>query len=342
MENEMLKTKRTLFFVVIATLVFTLLPVTVFADTDIRIVDEQPLITIDNKGPKSVSISWYDIVSAKTYKVYRSTSKNGKYKLISTVKKTKYTDKKVKRNKTYYYKIRAYDGKDASNLSPAKKAKASFAKPILTLKKAKTSSINFTWKKIHNASGYQVYYATSKKGKFKKLASTKKTSFTHKKLKKNKSYYYKVRAYTKIGKKTYYSPYSKVAKYTTPKVNVPDEAKLYNIAPAGLERKYNSYGQATGLTVKWKASSKTVGSVVVEEVIRVNGVTYASNRHDRTLTFSSKDKGSDGNYHITVSTNFIRNCSISTFDTYIFQIWPSSGLYTLYTETDNPLEFAGY
>ena len=51
------------------------------------------------------------------YKVYRATKKNGKYKLIKTVKKVgtvKYTDKKLKKGKKYFYKLRTYtviDGK---------------------------------------------------------------------------------------------------------------------------------------------------------------------------------------------------------------------------------------
>ena len=45
------------------------------------------------------------------YKVYRATKKAGKYKLIKTVKKAKtlkYTDKKLKKGRQYYYKVRTY------------------------------------------------------------------------------------------------------------------------------------------------------------------------------------------------------------------------------------------
>ena len=51
------------------------------------------------------------------YNVYRAAKKNGKYKLIKTVKKAgtlKYTDKKLKKGKKYFYKVRTYtriDGK---------------------------------------------------------------------------------------------------------------------------------------------------------------------------------------------------------------------------------------
>ena len=51
------------------------------------------------------------------YKVYRAAKKNGKYKVIKTIKKAgtlKYTDKKLKKGKKYFYKVRActrIDGK---------------------------------------------------------------------------------------------------------------------------------------------------------------------------------------------------------------------------------------
>ena len=64
-----------------------------------------------------------------------------------------------------------------------------------------------SWKKQKNATGYEIYRSTKKKGKYKKIATIKKVSkasYTNKKLKKGKTYYYKVRAYkTQSGKKVY-------------------------------------------------------------------------------------------------------------------------------------------
>ena len=51
------------------------------------------------------------ISNAQGYVVYRATSKNGKYKAVSTIKKgstVSYTNKKLTSKKTYYYKVRAY------------------------------------------------------------------------------------------------------------------------------------------------------------------------------------------------------------------------------------------
>lgn len=57
-----------------------------------------------------------------------------------------------------------------------------------------------------------VYRATKKNGKYKAVKTITKastTKFKNKKLKKKKTYYYKVRAIKKAGKKVTYSKYSK-------------------------------------------------------------------------------------------------------------------------------------
>lgn len=81
--------------------------------------------------------------------------------------------------------------------------------------KIKTSytyqSVKLSWKKVKGAAGYQVYRSTSKKGKYKKVKTTKATSWTNRKLTTGKTYFYKVRAYKKSGK-TVYSTFSKASK----------------------------------------------------------------------------------------------------------------------------------
>ncbi len=62
-------------------------------------------------GKKQVTVKWKKVSKASGYYVYRSTSKNGKYTKVATIKKgstVKYTDKKLKANKKYYYKVKAY------------------------------------------------------------------------------------------------------------------------------------------------------------------------------------------------------------------------------------------
>lgn len=64
-----------------------------------------------NVSGKAVKVTWKKVSGASGYKLYRSTKKNGSYKLVKTVKGSKtvkYTNKKLKKGKTYFYKVRAY------------------------------------------------------------------------------------------------------------------------------------------------------------------------------------------------------------------------------------------
>ena len=63
------------------------------------------------KKGKKIKVSWKKVSAANGYEVYRATKENGKYKKVKTVTKKKtvsFTDKSLKKGKTYYYKIRAY------------------------------------------------------------------------------------------------------------------------------------------------------------------------------------------------------------------------------------------
>ena len=69
------------------------------------------------------------------------------------------------------------------------------------------------WKKVSGASGYEVYMATSKNGKYSKVGTTtknNKVSYTKTSLKKNKKYYFKIRTYKVVDGKKIYSAYSSV------------------------------------------------------------------------------------------------------------------------------------
>ena len=92
-----------------------------------------------------------------------------------------------------------------------KRAKA--FKPIMKAKRAKGKKASLTWTKNKYVTGYQIYKAAKKKGKYKKTATIKKPAtvkWISKKMKKGKKVYFKMRTYTKIGNKTFYGKWSKV------------------------------------------------------------------------------------------------------------------------------------
>ena len=75
---------------------------------------EEPLDTpivasIKNSSKKQIQLKWYDVDEADKYEIYRKTSKNGTYKKVRTTSKLSFTDKELKKGKTYYYKVKAID-----------------------------------------------------------------------------------------------------------------------------------------------------------------------------------------------------------------------------------------
>lgn len=151
------------------------------------------------------------------YKVYRSGSSDSGYKCVGTItdgKTTSYKDTKLTTGKTYYYQVRAYLGEQEGSASKAVSAKPVPAKVRLALvKNSASKTVTVKWKKVSGASGYEIYSATKKKGKYKKTATVKKgstVSYKHKKLKKKKTYYYKVRAYRTANGKKVYGSYSNI------------------------------------------------------------------------------------------------------------------------------------
>lgn len=82
----------------------------------------------------------------------------------------------------------------------------------LNAKNKKKKTVSISWSKVPNANGYQIQYANNKKFKGKKSKLVNKQKITIKKLKKKKTYYFRVRAYTLDGKKKIYGKWSTVKK----------------------------------------------------------------------------------------------------------------------------------
>lgn len=66
------------------------------------------------------------------------------------------------------------------------------------------------WSKVTGATGYKIYYKTSKNGSWKLIKTTnnKTTSYTKTGLTKGKTYYFTVKAYRTTGGKTYNGAYT--------------------------------------------------------------------------------------------------------------------------------------
>lgn len=160
----------------------------------------------------AIKLSWNKVSGATGYKVYQYNTKTKKYVEIADTKKTSYKISKLKTGTKYKYAVRAYlkDGGATYYSSYAKITAATAPAQVTNLKFTSTAKKTgvVSYSKVSGASGYQIYYSTSKNGTYKKLATGTGTKYTNKKFSSGKTYYVKVRAYTKVDGKTVYGAYS--------------------------------------------------------------------------------------------------------------------------------------
>lgn len=176
-----------------------------------------------NSGTK-INLKWSKVEGADGYEIYRATSKNGSYKKVKTIKNgetTSYTNSNLKYGKTYYYVVKAYENEESDKnylcASTAISGKVVPTTTKITSAKVKNNKVTLKWKKVSGVSGYEVYRAVGKTGKYKKvktLTSASKTTYVNNSLKDGKKYSYKIRAYKKVNGKKVYSEYSTIKSVT--------------------------------------------------------------------------------------------------------------------------------
>ena len=146
-------------------------------------------------------IKWTAVAGASKYEVYRSGTKNGTYTLLGTTANLNYTDNKANAGYTYYYKVKAVSKvKSTANsyYSTVVAATCHCARPVVKIATTSAGNPTLTWNAITGASQYEIYRATSQSGTYTKMFTTTKTSYTNTSAKAGTTYYYKVKAISKV------------------------------------------------------------------------------------------------------------------------------------------------
>jgi len=146
-------------------------------------------------------IKWTAVAGASKYYVYRSGSSNGTYKYVGTTTATNYTDNKAKA-------VSKVSSGANSYYSVVIGATCHCARPSVKITTS-NGSPRLTWNAVAGASQYEVYRATSKNGSYTKMFTTSNLSYTNTSAKAGTTYYYKVKAVSKV-KSTANSAFSTV------------------------------------------------------------------------------------------------------------------------------------
>lgn len=173
------------------------------------------------KNYNTIELEWNKLGSADGYKVYRSTSENGDFERIVTIKSAdtlSYKDKVPTCGKTYYYKVCGFVVRDDKRVNGKySEIVSQKTKPASTAftdnSSSKSESITLRWKESKGAKGYEIYRSTKKEEAFSLVKTVKEADtlkWTNKELDAETVYYYKIRPYTEVNGTKVCGKYSKV------------------------------------------------------------------------------------------------------------------------------------
>ena len=227
--------------------------------------------TVKNDGYKQLRLSWNTVVGAEGYQIYRSTSKTGTFKKIATVNATKYLNKNLTTNKTYYYKVRAYGGNTFSEFTAIKSGTPKVLMPAINKKADVTlSTIKVTWSKPAGVNGYYVYRKTGSSS-WKRVAiikDAKQTYYTDKSV--SGKYLYAVKAYKTVSGKTYTSAQTAAVQAST----------LGRVTLNSVKQN----GTKCAVTVNWGKVKNATGYQVYKKVGKNGTWVLAKTTNSQTLS----------------------------------------------------------
>lgn len=181
---------------------------------------DTPSVTAVSFGYNSIALNWTFLDYASGYEVYRSDRQDDGYSLIYTAPSydsLSFVDSGLETEKTYYYKLRAFCSYETApsygGLTDPVSAVAKMTVPSLSAASGGYRSVRLSWARVPGATGYVIYRCTTQTGSFSKVCTLKyseASGYTNYNLTSDRVYYYKVRAYRTVGKKTYYSDYSDI------------------------------------------------------------------------------------------------------------------------------------
>ena len=164
----------------------------------------------------TITLEWNKVTGADGYRVYQYNSDTKEYKKVADVADTTVKIRDLKSGTKYKFKVRAYvkdDGTIYGNYSDVLETATRTKTPEITSVKSTTKGkATVKWSDVSRESKYQLYYATSKSGTYKRYDTyaANDTDATVSGLTSGKTYYFKVRTYKNTDSGKVYSSYSAV------------------------------------------------------------------------------------------------------------------------------------
>jgi len=247
-----------------------------------------------------IDLEWDSVSDATSYLVYRATSSSSTYSNIATTTTTTYKNTSLSEDTTYYYKVKAKNRSGTSAYSSiayetTEESDTLSAPTDLRAEAESSSRIDLKWDSVSDVTSYLVYRATSSSGTFKKIATTKTTSYRNFDLSDDTTYYYKVKAVNSSET----SAFSSTVRETT------DESDTLS-APEDLRAKAESSGK---ITLKWDTVSRAT-SYYIYRATSSSG-TYSNIASTKTTSYTNTGLLNDTTYYYKLKA--VNNSSTSLY-----------------------------
>ena len=151
-----------------------------------------------------LKFSWKPLNKVTGYDIYRSCKKtNSKYELYQSLGSdaASFEDKDVKKGELYSYKVvpyRTIEGVKYEANGKVIDLVSGLSAPGNLIARSANTRVTLHWDEKDQASGYNIYMATSEKGEYKKIGSTSENSYATDKLKAGTTYWFRVQPYKKL------------------------------------------------------------------------------------------------------------------------------------------------
>ena len=192
----------------------------------------RPAVKLTNTG--TITLSWKAVPGAVSYRIYRSTGKDGTYERIRSQKNSIFSDTTVVPNTAYYYKVKAVAGNSSANssLSPAVEAVSSTfhgLQYVMLQVSVNDSGVPLLeWNPVSNGCTYRIYRSLYPDSGFSCITTKTVPYHTNYNAPQGLTVYYKVEALDSSGQTL---AMSEVSSVTTPDPNNETRQTMYVAMP---------------------------------------------------------------------------------------------------------------
>jgi fibronectin type 3 domain-containing protein len=154
-------------------------------------------VTASAVSTNSIQVNWNAVTGAMNYRVFRSTSVNSGYTLVSSPTTTSFADMGLTSLTTYFYRVSAVTSLGVSEQSSPVSATTLAASAVpapdgVQANALSNSSIQISWNNVSGATGYRVFRSNSAGSGFSFIGSASSSPYTDTGLNSSTTYHYRV------------------------------------------------------------------------------------------------------------------------------------------------------